>query len=241
SDVYKRQLIMYAQGDARRLLNALESAAFLSEGIITADIAREAIQRSVVSYDRAGDRHYDTISAFIKSLRGSDPDAALLYLAHMLEGGEDPLFIARRMVIFASEDIGNAVPQALNLAVSALVAVQNIGMPEAEIILGHCATYLASAPKSNAAYKAIKAAKDAVAKKPLIVPLHLRNAPTGLAKHLGYGRDYRYPHDYSKHFIEENYFPDGFEGMIFYKPTEEGAEKAIAERLRSLWRKRYEK
>lgn len=237
----REMILMYAHGDARQLLNILESAALLTEGEVTKEIVHEAIQKSVVSYDRAGDRHYDAISAFIKSLRGSDPDAAVLYLAYMLEGGEDPVYIARRMVIFASEDIGNAAPQALHMAVSTLVAVQNIGMPEAEIILSQCATYLASAPKSNAAYKAIKAAKEAIVHKPLIVPIHLRNAPTAFAANLGYGKDYRYPHDYPKHFVEENYFPEGFENMTFYFPTEEGAEKVIAQRLRSLWQKRYDK
>ncbi len=239
-DNARKLLIAAAQGDGRRLLNILESAAILAESVISEHIMREAVQRSVIRYDRAGDRHYDTISAFIKSLRGSDPDAALLYLARMIVAGEDPVFIARRMTIFASEDIGNAAPQALNLAVSALVAVQNIGMPEAEIILAHCATYLASAPKSNASYMAIKAAKEAVEHTPVEIPFHLRNAPTGLARKLGYGRDYRYPHEYPGHFIDEKYLPEEFSGKVFYRPTEEGAEKAIFERLRRLWKGRYD-
>ena len=236
-----RELIAsLAGGDARRMLNILETSLSISEtGIVTGEAVREAVENSVIYYDRAGDRHYDTISAFIKSLRGSDPDAAVYYLARMVIAGEDPEFIARRMVIFASEDVGNASPNALPIAVSALTAVQNIGMPESEIILSQCATFLASSPKSNASYLAIRKAKAAAAEEGHEIPLHIRNAPTGLMKKLGYGKDYRYPHDFPGHFVEENYLPEGLRGSRFYEPGEEGSEKAIHERLKRLWPGKY--
>ncbi len=236
----RAMLIELGQGDARRMLNILETAAFLaSDGRITSGILREAYKETVVYYDRAGDRHYDTISAFIKSMRGSDPNAAVYYLSRMIIGGEDPVFIARRMVIFASEDIGNASPQALPIATAALTAVQNIGMPEAEIILSHCATFLASSPKSNASYLALKKAKAAAENFVHPIPMHLRNAPAGLMKKMGYAKGYQYPHDFKGHFVKENYLPDEIKGALFYEPTEEGMEKGIAERLRRLWPEKY--
>jgi putative ATPase len=235
----REKMAAAAGGDARRLLNILETAFALSEkGRIEERHFLEAVSNSMLYYDRAGDRHYDTISAFIKSLRGSDPNAAVYYLARMILAGEDPVFIARRMVIFASEDIGNASPTALNLAVSALTAVRNIGLPEAEIILSQCATFLASSPKSNASYVAIKKAKEAAAGAHDI-PLHLRNAPTSLMKELGYARGYRYPHDFDGHFVDETYLPRGLEDAVLYEPSAEGSEKALGERLARLWPKKY--
>lgn len=233
-------LLGLAGGDARRLLNILETASVIAEdGAITADILQEAYDRSSVYYDRAGDRHYDTISAFIKSMRGSDPNAAVYYLARMIIAGEDPEFIARRMVIFASEDIGNAAPQALPFAVSVLTAVKNIGMPEVEIVLSHCATFLASAPKSNASYLAIKRAKNAAADSSFTVPMHIRNAPTGLMKSMGYAKGYRYPHDFPQHFVREQYLPRGLEEAVYYDPSVEGTEKAVRARLATLWPEKY--
>ena len=195
------------------------------------------VQRKNIIYDKAGEEHYNVISAFIKSVRGSDPDAALYWLARMLEGGEDPLFIARRLVILASEDIGNASPNGLVLAEAAFGAVDKIGMPEARIILAQCATYLASSPKSNAAYIGIEKALSEVKNKPLYpVPLHLRNAPTKLMKDIGYGKEYRYPHDFDNNFILENYLPDELNAAQFYFPGENGQEKNLKERLKSLWK-----
>ena len=240
-DDVRAALLEYAQGDARRMFNIYETATYLAgDSVPGMDTLREAVQRSVITYDRAGERHYDTISAFIKSLRGSDPDAAVFYLARMVLAGEDPEFIARRMVIFASEDVGNASPQALNIAVSALTAVRNIGMPESEIILSQCATFLASSPKSNASYLAIRKAKEAAEGSAGEVPIHLRNAPTGLMKRMGYAKDYRYPHDFEGHFVSEEYLPGGLQGRVFYEPTGEGSEKAIRERLQRLWAGRYD-
>ncbi|MBN2158316.1 MAG: replication-associated recombination protein A [Spirochaetes bacterium] len=240
NDDVKEKLVAIANGDARRMLNILETAFTLTpDGLITGDHLEEAVRNSMLYYDRAGDRHYDTISAFIKSLRGSDPDAAVYYLARMILSGEDPVFIARRMVIFASEDIGNAAPNAITLAVSAMTATQNIGLPEARIILSQCATYLASAPKSNASYMAIENAMTAAKDFNYEIPLHLRNAPTDLMKKLGYHKGYRYPHDYDRHFVMEDYLPEEIRGEVFYDPTVEGSEKAIRERLKSLWPERY--
>ncbi len=236
----KEKLASLSGGDARRMLNILEVAFNLSgDGRITDSVLGEALKNSTLSYDRAGDRHYDTISAFIKSLRGSDPNGAVYYLAKMVLAGEDPLFIARRMVIFASEDIGNASPQAINIAVSTLTAVQNIGMPESEIILSQCATFLASSPKSNASYRAIRDAKDLAGNTSYEIPLHIRNAPTGLMKEMGYGKDYRYPHDFEGHFVDENYLPDEIRDRVFYEPSGEGSEAAIRERLKRLWPGKY--
>lgn len=196
-----------ANGDARVALNALELACKVTQKI-TLQVAQEAVQKKAIYYDKKGDFHYDTISAFIKSLRGSDPNAALYWLAKMIKAGEDPLFIARRMVILASEDIGNADPQALVLATNCMQAVHMVGMPEARIILSQTAIYLAQAPKSNAAYKAISEALEDIEKEHLgEVPLHLRNAPTALMKQLGYGKDYKYPHNYPKGKVKQEYLP----------------------------------
>ena len=240
ADGVKSMMAAAAGGDARRLLNILETAFSLSEsGHIEKQHVEEAVKNSMLYYDRAGDRHYDTISAFIKSLRGSDPNAAVYYLARMILAGEDPLFIARRMVIFASEDIGNASPTALNLAVSTLTAVQNIGLPEAEIILSQCVTFLASCPKSNASYLAVKNAKSTAARSSYEVPFHLRNAPTSLMKEMGYASGYKYPHDFTGHFVREVYLPEEIKDVVFYEPSPEGGEKAIGERLARLWPGKY--
>ena len=196
----------------------------------------EAAQKRALRYDKAGEEHYNTISAFIKSLRGSDPDAAVYYMMRMLEAGEDPLFVARRMVIFAAEDIGNAEPQALQVAVAAKDAVHFVGLPEGRIPLAQAATFLATCPKSNAAYRAmLAAAEDVRSKGALPVPLHLRNAPTPLMKGLGYGAGYRYPHDYEAATVEQQYLPDELAGREYYEPTDRGREREIGERLRA-WR-----
>jgi putative ATPase len=239
----KEFLIYLSGGDARILLNILEAAAIQemnkTEINLSKEIFENIVQRKDIIYDKAGEEHYNIISAFIKSIRGSDPDAALYWMARMLEGGEDPLFIARRLLILASEDIGNASPNALVLAEAAFSAVDKIGMPEARIILAQCVTYLASAPKSNASYIGIEKALEEVRKNPLAkVPSHLRNAPTKLMKELGYGSDYKYAHDFENHFVEENYLPDELAGKQFYFPTEQGQEKKIKEWLKSLWKKK---
>ena len=238
-----RDLLIHSSGgDARKLLNTLELSAKLAfdEDELTDAIVREALQNTTQLYDKTGEYHYDTISAFIKSVRGSDPDAAVYWLALMLEGGEKPEFIARRLIVLASEDIGNAEPQALSVAVSGFQAVHMIGMPEAAIVLSHVTTFLASAPKSNASYMALNKAKEAVKTSELpSVPLHLRNAPTGLMKSLDYGKEYKYPHDYPEHFIRESYLPDGIEGS-FYRPTNSGREKFLLDRLKSLWPNRFD-
>ena len=238
----RKRLAELALGDARRMLNILETAcAVAGKRQINLDDLAEAVKNSMLYYDKAGDKHYDTISAFIKSMRGSDPDAALYYMAKMILSGEDPLFIARRMVIFASEDIGNASPVALNLAVSAYNAVKNIGMPEADIILGQCAAFLASSPKSNASYLGIKSAESAAAASSAEIPLHIRNAPTSLMKEMGYAKGYKYPHDFPGHFVKETYLPREIADIVFYRPSDEGSEKAIAERLKRLWPEKYRK
>jgi len=239
-------LLYLSGGDARTLLNILESSVIQeidSEPIeITKDVLENVVQKKNIIYDKAGEEHYNVISAFIKSVRGSDPDAALYWLARMLEGGEDPLFIARRLVILASEDIGNASPNGLVLAEAAFGAVHKIGMPEARIILAQCTTYLASCPKSNASYMGIKNAEMEVRDNELFsVPLHLRNAPTKLMKDIGYGKEYKYAHDYDKHFVTENYLPEEMNGKQFYFPSENGQEKNLKDRLKVLWgnRKKY--
>ena len=239
-------LLGYATGDARKALNALEAAASLvprgtSPVVIDRKLFEQALQHRAASYDKGGESHYDTVSAFIKSMRGSDPDAALFWMAKMIDGGEDPKFIARRMVIFASEDIGNADPYALTLAVSVFHSVELIGMPEARINLAQGATYLASCPKSNASYEGIGAALSEVKKGAAnaVPPLYLRNAPTDLMKEIGYGEGYRYPHNYPGHFVDEHYFPEQMEPKAYYRPTGEGREKFIRERLESLWKDRY--
>ena len=237
----REQLIQSAGGDARKMLNTLEVSMHLisGKGTITEKILSEALQRRSHLYDKTGDYHYDTISAFIKSVRGSDPDAAIYWLAIMIEGGEKPEFIARRLIILASEDISNADPQGLTLAVSGFQAVHMIGMPEAAIILAQVTTYLSGAPKSNASYRAIQTALEQIKEEGTPgVPLHLRNAPTGLMKALDYGKDYEYPHAHPEHFVDVNYFPDGIE-KSFYHPTVQGYEKFISERLKHFWPGRY--
>ena len=230
-----------ADGDARSALNAVELGVLTTErsadGKIhfTIDVASECIQKRVIRYDKAGDNHYDTISAFIKSMRGSDPDAAVYYLAKMLDAGEDIKFIARRIMICASEDVGNADPQAIQVAVSAALAVERIGLPEARIILSQAATYVASAPKSNAAYMAVDEAQEAVRLKGnFTVPSHLRDCHYGGAEKLGHGDGYKYAHDYPNHYVKQQYLPDGLEGSTFYRPSENGYEKKIGEWLHFL-------
>ena len=237
-------LIQMAGGDARMLLTTLELCVQLASvkrnrRKITEAVLQEAVQKKTFRYDKAGEQHYDTISAFIKSVRGSDPDASVHYLARMLEAGEDPLFIARRLVILASEDVGNADPQGLVVANAAFQAVHAVGMPEARIILAQATTYLASAPKSNAAYLAIN---QAMADLPEAghepVPLHLRNAPTRLMKDMQYGKGYQYPHDFPGGFANQEYLPEKIKGRIYYHPKGFGAEKTIRERLAYWWGKR---
>ncbi|MDY6934160.1 MAG: replication-associated recombination protein A [Spirochaetota bacterium] len=236
----KDKIVGFAQGDARLMLNILETSVLLSDnGRIIEETLMEAVRDQSIYYDRAGDRHYDTISAFIKSLRGSDPNASVYYLARMLISGEDPEFIARRMVIFASEDIGNAYPNAITIATSTLTAVKSIGMPESEIILSQCATFLATSPKSNAAFRAIKSAKAIAKEIDLDIPMHLRNAPTELMKDIGYAKGYKYPHDYEEHFVNEEYLPDKIRDKVFYDPTDEGSEKSMKLRLSRLWPEKY--
>ncbi len=237
--------LMYVSGgDARILLNTLEIsfdyAVQPGTGTvaITKDVIETVSRQKNILYDKSGEEHFNVISAFIKSIRGSDPDAAIYWMARMLAGGEDPLFIARRLVVLASEDIGNASPNGLVLAEAAFSAVHKIGMPEARIILAQCVTYLASSPKSNAAYKAIDNALADVEKYPnYAVPLHLRNAPTKLMKDLSYGKEYKYAHDFENHFIEENYFPVELKGRQYYIPTNQGQEKNLLAQLKLLWKK----
>ena len=236
-------LVNIANGDARVALNALETAAYATapdaDGgtrLIDLDTIADALQRRSPMYDKAGDSHYDTISAFIKSVRGSSPDGALYWLARMIESGEDPLFIARRLVILASEDIGLADPQALTVAVAAQQAVHFIGMPEGRIPLAEATVYLATAPKSNTAYAALNEAMADVRRLPNDpVPLHLRNAVTGMMHQMGYGKDYKYSHDYEGHFAPQEYLPPQLQNRRYYHPGVEGAEKEIAERLRRWW------
>lgn len=235
-------LLYLSGGDARMMLSILESAVIQEMAkdkiIISKDILENVVQKKNVVYDKGGEEHYNVISAFIKSIRGSDPDAALYWMARMLEGGEDPLFIARRMVILAAEDVGNASPNALVLAEAAFEAVHKIGMPEARIILAQCATYLASSPKSNAAYLGIeKALAEVRNNEQYPVPLYLRNAPTRLMKDIGYGKHYKYAHDFQNHFVEENYLPEELKGKQFYFPTDNGQEKKIKEWLKFLWKR----
>nr|WP_328753452.1 replication-associated recombination protein A [Geomesophilobacter sediminis] len=231
-----------AGGDARVALNTLETASrVVKEGAITLETVREAIQKKPLLYDKGGEEHYNVISAFIKSLRGSDPDAALYWMARMIEAGEDPLFILRRMVIFASEDVGNADPRGLQIAISALQAFQFVGMPEGRIILGQAVTYLATAPKSNASYVGINNALREVRQSgALPVPLHIRNAPTSLMKDLGYGKGYQYPHDYAEGYVPQGYLPDDLAGRKFYEPIGYGYEKSIKERMEWLKKSREE-
>lgn len=236
-------LLRLSGGDARKLLNILEIVVNSFNGNeveITNEIVTKSVQQNIALYDKTGEQHYDIISAFIKSMRGSDPNAAVYYLARMIEGGEDPLFIARRMVILASEDIGNANPTALVIATNCFNAVNIIGMPEARIILSQCATYLASSAKSNAAYMAIEEALSEVKKTgDLPIPLHIRNAPTKLMKELGYGKDYKYAHSYENNFIDLEYLPQQISGTKFYEPGSNQRENEIRERLKKLWKEKY--
>ena len=238
-DVAKKVLVVAAGGDARKILTSLEVAADLCEADGRAVIERAdveaAVQRRVLMYDKDGEQHYDVVSAFIKSMRGSDVDAALYYGFRMIEAGEDPLFVLRRMVIFASEDVGNADPLGLVVATSALQAFQLVGLPEGAIPIAHAISYLAAAPKSNASYSAWKAArKDILAHGSLPVPMHLRNAPTGLMKSLGYGQGYHYPHDHDGGVVVEDYLPAALKDARYYAPKEIGAEVAIKARLDAI-------
>ena len=233
----------WANGDARAALNLLELSARLAAagpdpGVITLAVVQEAAQHKSLLYDKAGEEHYNLISALHKSLRGSDPDAALYWLARMLASGEDPLYVARRLVRFASEDIGNADPRALTLAVAAKDAYHFLGSPEGELALAQCVTYLATAPKSNAVYAAFGAAKSDVASAPAEpVPLHIRNAPTALMKELGYAEGYKYAHDYEGAHVEQDYLPERLRGRVYYRPSDRGLEAEIKKRL-AAWRKK---
>lgn len=236
-------LMQLSGGDARRLLNLTELiAASLPEGdkVVTNDRVQDIVQKKMAVYDKSGEQHYDIISAFIKSLRGSDPNAAVYYLARMIEGGEDPKFIARRMIILASEDIGNANPNALLLATSCFQAVEMIGYPECRIILSQCATYLASSAKSNAAYMAINKAQQLVSQTgDLSVPLHIRNAPTGLMKKLDYGKGYEYAHDHPGNFVAQEFLPDAISGVTLYEPGNNASEARLRDYLRNCWKEKY--
>ncbi len=237
-------LLKLSGGDGRKLLNTFELIVNATpEGapvVITNDSVIHLVQKNTVLYDKTGEQHYDIISAFIKSIRGSDPNGAVYWLARMIEGGEDVKFIARRMLILASEDIGNANPTAMILANNTFQAVTTIGYPEARIILSQCAIYLASSAKSNASYKAINKAQQVVKQTgDLSVPIHLRNAPTKLMKELGYGRDYQYAHDYEGNFAFQDYLPDELQGETFYEPSDNPRENALREYLKKHWGNRY--
>lgn len=237
-----KAMFRFSGGDARKMLNLLEvmSAHFGDKLVIDEEHIQEIAKNNPTLYDKDGEQHYDIISAFIKSIRGSDPNAAVYWLARMVEGGEDPKFIARRLIILASEDIGNANPTALVIANNAFQAVQVIGMPESRIILSQCATYLACSAKSNSAYKAIGDAQSLVRETGnLAVPLHLRNAPTGLMKELGYGEDYRYPHDFKGNFVENEYLPEEIRGKKIYSPGDNPRERDFRTKLKEWWQKRY--
>jgi putative ATPase len=241
TEVDKDFLIYISGGDARTLLNVFEACVMHDINnekiIVSKESIENIIQQKNIIYDKAGEEHYNLISAFIKSLRGSDPDGALYWLARMLEGGEDPLFIARRMLVLSSEDVGNASPNGLLLAEAAFSAVDKIGMPEARIILAQCATYLASAPKSNASYMGISKAYEDVKNKELYpVPVHLRNASTSFMKNLGYGKEYKYPHDFENNFTSQDYLPKEIAGKQYYLPSENGQEKNLKERLKTIWK-----
>ena len=235
-------LLTLSGGDARKLLNLLElvTDTLGNNAIITDDKVMEIAQQRIALYDKKGEQHYDIISAFIKSMRGSDPNGAVYWLARMIEGGEDVKFIARRMVIFASEDIGNANPNAQLLATSTFQAVTMIGYPESRIILSQCATYLASSAKSNAAYSAISAAQAAVKQSgDLPVPLHLRNAPTKLMKDMDYGKEYKYAHQFDDNFTLQEYLPDKLKGTAFYVPQKNAREEELRKFLKERWKGKY--
>ncbi len=238
-----KALMRLSGGDARRLLNVLETvvnALPTNEAVINDELVNKIIQQNPALYDKDGEQHYDIISAFIKSVRGSDPNAAVYWMARMLDGGEEPKFIARRLIILSSEDIGNANPTGLIMANAAFDAVQKIGMPEARIVLSQCAVYLASSPKSNASYEAINAALEAARTYGnLPVPVHLRNAPTKLMKELGYGKEYQYSHAYAQNFSDQEYLPEKLSGTKFYDPGTNGREEEMRKKLRELWGKKY--
>ena len=236
-------LLRLSGGDGRKLLNTFELVINASEGddiIITNDRVMHLAQKNTVMYDKTGEQHYDIVSAFIKSIRGSDPNGAVYWLARMIEGGEDLKFIARRMLISASEDIGNANPTALIMANNTFQAVSTIGYPESRIILSQCAVYLATSAKSNASYMAIGKAQQAVKQTgDLPVPLHLRNAPTKLMKELGYGEEYKYAHDYNNNFVDQEFLPDDIKGTAFYEPGNNSRENATRDFLKNRWRDKY--
>lgn len=236
-------LLRLSGGDARKLLNIFELLINSEEEkkiIITDELVQKSFDKNTVHYDKTGEQHYDIISAFIKSIRGSDPNAAVYYLARMIEGGEDLKFIARRLLILASEDIGNANPNALVLANSTFQAVSTVGYPESRIILSQCATYLASSPKSNASYVAIKNAQEKVRQTgDLSVPLSIRNAPTKLMKEIGYGEEYKYAHDHEGNFAEHEFLPEEIKNTKFYEPGNNKRENEIRAFLRSKWKEKY--
>ena len=239
----KEALISFSGGDARKLLNILELVVNAQTGkeiIVDNEIVRKELQENPLMYDKDGEQHYDIISAMIKSIRGSDPNATLYYMARMLEGGEDPKFIARRLIISASEDIGLANPNAMLIANVCFEAVHKIGMPEARIPLSECLIYLATSPKSNSAYLAIDEAIRLVRQTGNVpVPLHLRNAPTKLMKELNYGRDYKYAHDFPGNFVDQEYMPEEVKTAVFYKPQNNTQEVKILERLKNWWKRKY--
>ena len=239
----KTALFRFAAGDARKLLNILDLVVDAESGdkiVIDDKLVSERLQENPAAYDKGGEMHYDIISAFIKSIRGSDPDAAIYWLARMVEGGEDPKFIARRLVISAAEDIGLANPNALLLANACFDTLQKIGWPEGRIVLAEATVYLATSPKSNSTYQAINLAQSVVRETGnLPVPLHLRNAPTSLMKEMDYGRDYKYAHDFENNFVEDNYFPKELRKKKFWEPQNNAAENRIKEWMRRLWKDRY--
>ena len=235
-----KQLAELADGDARRALGLLEElvghAQAKGHEVLKREVLQEAFDGPALRYDRSGDEHHDNISAFIKSLRGSDPDAALYYGARMIESGEEPRYLLRRLIVFASEDVGNADPRGLEVALAASAAYERVGMPEGRLALAQAITYLATAPKSNASYKAWgEAVADVRKHGSLEIPVHIRNAPTKLMKELGYGKDYQYPHDHPGNFIREQYLPEALVGARYYRPTENGYESRISDRMRRLW------
>jgi len=237
-------LIRLSGGDARKLLNLFEIVVEALSGqdkiVVTDKAVMDIAQQRIALYDKTGEQHYDIISAFIKSMRGSDPNGAIYWLARMIEGGEDVKFIARRMVIFAAEDIGNANPTALVLANSCFEAANKIGYPEARIVLAQCATYLASSHKSNASYMAIEEALEVVRKQgDLPVPLHIRNAPTGLMKRMGYGKNYKYAHSFEGNFAEQEFLPDAIKGTPFYDPGKNPREEELRRFLKDRWKEKY--
>lgn len=237
-------LLMFSGGDGRKLLNVLELVCNLQKDdeklLITNELVEGSIQQNLAIYDKTGEMHYDMASAFIKSMRGSDPNAAVYYLARMIEGGEDIEFIARRMIIFASEDIGLANPNALLLATTCLTACRTVGFPEARIILSQCVVYLATAPKSNSTYLAIKKAQKLVRETGnLPIPLHIRNAPTKLMKDLNYGKGYQYAHDHENHFASLEFLPEDISGKTFFEPSDNPTEERIRKWLKERWKEKY--